>query len=35
MALKDLITDYEENKDDIIKWTTLKGEYRYKKLIEF
>ena len=35
MALKDLITDYEENKGDIIKWTTLKGEYRYKKLIEF
>lgn len=35
MALKDLITDYEENKDNIIKWTTLKGEYRYKKLIEF
>ena len=35
MALKDLITDYEENKDDIIKWTNLKGEYRYKKLIEF
>lgn len=35
MALKDLIADYDENEQDIIKWTTLKGSYRYIKMIKF
>lgn len=35
MVLKDLIVDYDENEQDIIKWTTLKGTYRYIKMIKF
>lgn len=35
MALKDLIADYDENEQDIIKWTTLKESYRYIKMIKF
>ena len=35
MALKDLIVDYDENEQDINKWTTLKGTYRYIKMIKF
>ena len=35
MSLKDLIIDYTKNEEDILKWTTLKGEYRYHKMINF
>ena len=35
MSLKDLIIDYAKNEEDILKWTTLKGEYRYHKMINF
>ena len=35
MVLKDLIVDYDENEQDIIKLTTLKGTYRYIKMIKF
>lgn len=35
MSLKDLIIDYTKNEKDILKWTTLKGEYRYHKMINF
>ena len=35
MLLENEIIDYDANKDDIIHWTTLKGEYRYLIIIEF
>lgn len=35
MFLEDEIIDYEDNKQDIEHWVTLKGEYRYKSIIEF
>lgn len=35
MLLKDLIIDYSAKEEDIIKWTTLKGTYRYNKMIKF
>lgn len=35
MLLEKEIIDYKENKDDILHWTTIKGEYRYFAIIEF
>ncbi len=35
MFLEDEIIDYEDNKQDIEHWVTLKGEYRYKSIIGF
>lgn len=33
--LEDEILDYEKNKQDIMHWTTLKGEFRYQDIIIF
>lgn len=33
--LNSLITDYDQNVEDIQHWVMLKGEYRYKKIIDF
>lgn len=33
--LKELIIDYDNNVEDIQHWVMLKGEYRYKKIIDF
>ena len=30
IMLKEIVIDYESNKKDIDKWTTLKGEKKYK-----
>lgn len=35
MLLEKEIIDYENNKNDIIHWTTLKGEHRYLMIIDF
>ena len=35
MKLENEIIDYYENKEDILHWTKLKGEYRYFSIIEF
>ena len=35
MNLEEKIIDYNHNKHDILHWVLLKGEYRYKKIIEF
>lgn len=35
MSLEGIIIDYQENKEDIEHWVTLKGEFRYKKIISF
>jgi len=35
MSLKNEIIDYNEHINDIIHWTTLKGEYRYQIIIDF
>ena len=35
MSLEEEIIDYKENIEDIIHWTTIKGEYRYCSIIEF
>lgn len=35
MLLEKEIIDYKENKDDILHWTTIKGEYRYSAIIDF
>lgn len=35
MLLEKEINDYEKNKDDIIHWINLKGEYRYQTIIDF
>lgn len=33
--LKNEIIDYDEHESEIIHWVTLKGEYRYQKIINF
>jgi hypothetical protein len=33
--LNSLITDYDQNVENIQHWVMLKGEYRYKKIIDF
>lgn len=35
MQIEKEIIDYEQNKEDIEHWVTLKGEYRYEEIIEF
>ena len=35
MSLEEEIVDYKENIEDILHWTTIKGEYRYCSIIEF
>ena len=35
MFLEEMVVDYTENKEDIKHWTTLKGEYRYERIINF
>ena len=35
MSLEEEIIDYKENIEDILHWTTIKGEYRYCSIIEF
>lgn len=35
MKLENEIIDYYENKEDILHWAKLKGEYRYFSIIEF
>lgn len=35
MFLEDEIIDYKKNEESIVHWTTLKGDFRYKKIIEF
>lgn len=35
MSLVKKIIDFESNKDSIEHWTTLKGDYRYDKIISF
>ena len=35
MSLERKIIDYNQNKDDILHWVNLKGEYRYLEIIQF
>ncbi len=35
MSLENLIIDYDENKEEILHWTKLKGEYRYVDVVQF
>ncbi len=35
MSLENEIIDYQNNKDEILHWSNLKGEYRYHSVIRF